>query len=184
MAALAGCGYLGGLASKMTIQELNSLTIQDAEAAFSKCCGARNWVRRMVNARPFVNLESLIAMANSVWEACNIYDGAEAFMHHPQIGGTAELAQKFASTSEWASGEQASVNQATTEVLQALADGNVAYKKKFGYIFIVCATGKSAAEMLDLLNARLPNTEDDEIRIAMAEQMKITIIRLEKLLTT
>lgn len=168
----------------MTIAEINSLTAQDAEAAFTRCCGATNWVRKMVAARPFENEEALLAKASECWASSTIYDGAEAFLHHPQIGGTAELAKKFATTSEWASGEQASVQQASAAVLQALADGNAAYKEKFGYIFIVCATGKTAQEMLDLLNARLPNSEEVEIRIAMAEQMKITILRLKKLLTT
>ncbi len=168
----------------MTIQEINSMNAADAAEYFAKCCGSSGWVKRVLAARPFSNAEDLEEKAHAAWSACSIYDGLEAFGHHPEIGGTAELAKKFASTSDWASGEQASVQQATTEVLQALADGNVAYKKKFGYIFIVCATGKSAAEMLELLQQRLPNSEEDEIKIAMAEQMKITIIRLEKLLTT
>jgi 2-oxo-4-hydroxy-4-carboxy-5-ureidoimidazoline decarboxylase len=106
----------------------------------------------------------------------------EAFLHHPKIGSLDALAAKFANTAQWASGEQASVQSASKAVLQALADGNTAYEQKFGYIFIVCATGKSAEEMLALLQARLPNPPKTEIGIAMAEQMKITLIRLEKLL--
>lgn len=168
----------------MTIAEINSLNAADAAAEFSKCCGARNWVAKMVAARPFSSESDLLFKADSLWAISTVYDGLEAFAHHPEIGGTAELAKKFPSTSDWASGEQAGVNSANSDILQALADGNVAYKKKFGYIFIVCATGKSAEEMLELLQARLPNSEDEEIKIAMAEQMKITLIRLKKLLTT
>ncbi len=90
--------------------------------------------------------------------------------------------KKFASTSAWAEGEQASVKQASQATLEALAAGNTEYERKFGYIFIVCATGKTADEMLALLQARMPNKPEDEILIAMGEQDKITRIRLEKLL--
>ena len=92
------------------------------------------------------------------------------------------LREKFASTSTWAEGEQAAVKQASQETLEALAAGNEDYERKFGYIFIVCATGKTADEMLALLQARLPNTPADEILIAAGEQDKITRLRLEKLL--
>ena len=104
------------------------------------------------------------------------------FQHHPKIGSVAELEKKFASTAKWASGEQAAVKDANQAVLQALSAGNEAYEAKFGYIFIVCATGKSAEEMLNLLKQRLPNSPEIEIEIAKGEQMKITIIRLKKLL--
>ena len=94
----------------------------------------------------------------------------------------AKLREKFATTADWSGNEQASVKQASEEVLQRLADGNEAYYEKFGYIFIVCATGKSAGEMLALLEERLPNDPADEIKIAAGEQEKILEIRLNKLL--
>ena len=166
----------------MTLGEVNSLSPEIATEAFTKCCGSSTWVQKMVAARPFADAEGFFAKAHACWAECSEVDGLEAFTHHPKIGGTAELEKKFASTSTWAAGEQASVREASLAVLQALADGNVAYEEKFGYIFIVCATGKSATEMLALLQERLPNSTADEIKIAMAEQMKITIIRLEKLL--
>lgn len=167
----------------MTLSDINALPEAVVAAALAKCCGATAWVSRMVASRPFVDEPDLFSKAHACWNQCGEADGWEAFAHHPRIGGAAELAQKFASTRDWASGEQSGVQQAPEAVLQALAEGNRAYEEKFGYIFIVCATGKRAEEMLALLQARLPNPPQEEIRIAMAEQMKITVIRLQKLLT-
>ena len=168
----------------MTIRELNRLPAAEAREALERCCGSQTWVDLMFKAMPFENEEDLVMTAQTAWDHCTEEDGLEAFKHHPRIGGKEELAKKFASTATWASGEQSGVNTATDDVLQALADGNVAYEAKFGYIFIVCATGKSAPEMLEILESRLPNAPEDEIRIAMGEQMKITHIRLQKLLAS
>lgn len=166
----------------MQLSELNQLVPETAIDEFTKCCGSSSWVQKMVDARPFSDENHLFDEAHRAWADCSEADGLEAFTHHPRIGGKEELAKKFASTANWASGEQASVKEASEAVLDALAKGNADYETKFGYIFIVCATGKSAQEMLDLLQARLPNSPETEIGIAMAEQMKITIIRLRKLL--
>ena len=106
----------------------------------------------------------------------------EAFSHHPKIGGIADLKSKFSGTADLAGGEQVSVQQAPTEILSALATSNEVYEKKFGYTFIVSATGKTAEEMLSLMQQRLSNTAADEIKIAMEEQNKITLIRLQKLI--
>ena len=92
------------------------------------------------------------------------------------------LRKKYASTKALAAGEQSAVSQASEETLQALAQGNLDYEKKFGFIFIVCATGKSALEMLELLQARLPNTREQELLNAAREQHAITVLRLQKLL--
>ncbi len=124
----------------------------------------------------------LYFLATKCWDACLEPDYLEAFSHHPKIGDIDSLKKKFASTATWASGEQAGVNAADQATLEQLAEGNNLYEEKFGFIFIVCATGKSAAEMLDLLKQRLPNNREDELKIAAAEQHKITLIRLEKLL--
>jgi 2-oxo-4-hydroxy-4-carboxy-5-ureidoimidazoline decarboxylase len=166
----------------MNISELNILAPEIVAAELTKCCGSSTWVKKMVATRPFRDEPDLMEKAHVAWAECTEQDGLEAFTHHPRIGGTEELAKKFASTSVWASGEQSAVKQANAETLQALADGNVAYEQKFGYIFIVCATGKTADEMLALLQARMPNSSEKEIVIAMGEQMKITVIRLQKLL--
>ena len=108
-------------------------------------------------------------------------DWLEAFAAHPRIGDLDALRKKFASTANWCAGEQAGVAAADEAVLTALADGNRAYEARFGYIFIVCATGKSAAEMLAILTARLANDPEVELKVATAEQAKITRLRLEKL---
>lgn len=168
----------------MTIAELNALSEAEAHEVLERCCGSQTWIQKMVAARPYSSEAGMMQQAQSCWDACSEADGLEAFKHHPRIGGKEELAKKFASTAQWASGEQSGVNTAADEVLQALADGNAAYEAKFGYIFIVCATGKSAPEMLDILQSRLPHAPEVEIRIAMGEQMKITHIRLQKLLAS
>ncbi|MFC6225064.1 2-oxo-4-hydroxy-4-carboxy-5-ureidoimidazoline decarboxylase [Hymenobacter artigasi] len=167
----------------MTLPELNHLPKPALAAALQTCCGSTAWVENMLAAFPISDVETLMDEAKTQWNKLSEADWREAFTHHPKIGGDVEaLRAKFASTSTWAEGEQASVKQASQETLEALAAGNAAYEKKFGYIFIVCATGKSAEEMLALLQARLTNKSEDEILIAAGEQDKITRIRLEKLL--
>jgi 2-oxo-4-hydroxy-4-carboxy-5-ureidoimidazoline decarboxylase len=122
--------------------------------------------------------------AEEQWFQCSEQDWKEAFARHPEIGDVESLKKKFASTAEWASGEQSGVNTATQQTIETLAEGNRAYKKKFGYIFIVCATGKSGKEMLEILQSRMTNDPEDEIQVAADEQNKITKLRLEKLLDT
>ena len=166
----------------MTLTELNTLDNPALKEAITKCCGAKAWVEKMINIFPVYNQQTLFNKARKIWFQCNEDDWRDAFTHHPKIGDLNSLKEKFASTSTWAEGEQASVKQTSTKVLEALAEGNTLYEKKFDFIFIVCATGKSAAEMLALLQARLPNKPQDEILIAMEEQHKITELRLQKLL--
>jgi len=125
-----------------------------------------------------------MAAAEAVWNALSPEDWREAFTHHPRIGDKEALRQRFASTRGWAEAEQAGALAASEDVLDALAAGNRDYEERFGYIFIVCATGKSADEMLALLRARLAHDLEDEIRFAAAEQARITRLRLEKLLAT
>jgi 2-oxo-4-hydroxy-4-carboxy-5-ureidoimidazoline decarboxylase len=166
----------------MTIDELNKLPTDIAFSEFFKCCGSTTWAKQLTGKRPFKDKEHLLQLSDNTWAVCSVQDGLEAFTHHPKIGDIKSLEKKFASTKDWAGGEQAGVNTATQNTLQALAEGNEAYLSKFGYIFIVCATGKTAQEMLALLNARLIHDKETEMKIAMNEQNKITHIRLEKLL--
>ncbi|RKR83809.1 2-oxo-4-hydroxy-4-carboxy-5-ureidoimidazoline decarboxylase [Mucilaginibacter gracilis] len=165
----------------MTIAEFDHLSESEKQDALFQCCGSTTWVNLMLTAFPVEDLVDLLEYADEKWQQCKKKDWLEAFTHHPKIGDVASLKQKFASTANWASGEQAGVNTAPDDVLNALAKGNTDYEEKFGFIFIVCATGKSAGEMLWLLQSRLPNDPDKEIEIAAAEQAKITRIRLEKL---
>lgn len=166
----------------MTLLELNQLFPEQRQRALERCCGSMRWNMLMAQRFPFQNKEELLAAAEEVWFKLLPNDWLEAFTHHPKIGDLNSLRAKFASTRQWAEGEQASVSTASEEVLRALAEGNAAYERKFGYIFIVCATGKSAEEMLAILQARLPNEHATELFLAAVEQSKITRIRLEKLL--
>ena len=167
----------------MTLSELNHLPKPALAEALRKCCGSTAWVENMLATFPVADAEALMHEAQTQWNGLREADWREAFTHHPKIGGNvAALRAKFASTSTWAEGEQASVQQASHATLEALATGNEDYEGRFGYLFIVCATGKTADEMLALLQARLPNSPEAEIRIAAGEQDKITRIRLEKLL--
>lgn len=166
----------------MTIDDLNRLSEADATAAFMQCCAAQRWVERMVIDRPFESLNELLEISDRVWEECDVDDYLEAFAGHPRIGDVESLAKKYANTKGWAGNEQKGVEGADRAVLERLASGNMAYEEKFGHLFIVCATGKSAAEMLALLEARMPNPPEYEINVAAGEQNKITRIRLKKLL--
>ena len=166
----------------MQLTELNQLSLSQLKEELSRCCGSSAWVEKMASFFPFTNKEVLFQQAVKIWNALTQKDWLEAFQHHPKIGDINSLKEKFASTAKWASGEQALVQQASLETIKQLAEGNRQYEAKFGYIFIVCAMGKSAEEMLQILLSRLPNEAGTEIKIAAAEQAKITHLRLEKLL--
>lgn len=136
----------------------------------------------MLELRPFASNEALMVSADRVWRRLARADYLEAFAHHPAIGADiAKLRAKFASTAGWSTEEQAGVQSAGEQTLLALRDGNLRYRAKFGYVFLVCASGKTADEMLTLLHERLPNTPEDELRVAAAEHEKITRLRLAKL---
>ncbi len=166
----------------MTLDELNRLDEEKATQAFTQCCAAQRWVERMVIDRPFESLNEMLEISDRIWEECDFDDYLEAFEGHPRIGDVESLAMKYANTKGWAGGEQKGVEGADASVIQRLADGNKSYEEKFGHIFIVCATGKSAAEMLALLEARMGNPPEYEINVAAEEQNKITRLRLKKLL--
>ena len=136
----------------------------------------------MTASRPFVSWTQLHGLARVHWWSLDDADWKEAFTHHPEIGADPEaLRKKFAATADWSAGEQAGVAGADEAVIAELAEQNKAYKDRFGYIFIVCASGLTAAEMLEKLRVRLPHVAENEIRIAAGEQAKITALRLEKL---
>lgn len=166
----------------MTIDQFNALSITDQHQALETCCGAQHWIKQMVAKAPFSTKDQLFYFADYLWENANEESWLEAFTHHPKIGDIDSLAKKFSNTKEWAKSEQGGVETASQKVLHDLAKGNQEYEDKFGFIFIVCATGKSASEMLELLNLRLANSKQVEILIAMREQQKITKIRLDKLI--
>jgi 5-hydroxyisourate hydrolase/2-oxo-4-hydroxy-4-carboxy-5-ureidoimidazoline decarboxylase len=167
----------------MNLQKFNQQEKAVASDALFSCCSAEKWVSLLLQNFPFISVKDLIERATSIWyEQCGEDDWMEAFSHHPKIGDLKSLEEKFASTKHLASNEQAAVAGESHEMLVQLAEANKAYHEKFGFIFIVCATGKSASEMLRLLTDRIQNTSHEELQVAMGEQHKITIIRLKKLL--
>lgn len=167
----------------MTLSELNGSDAGAATTELLRCCGSRRWAGQVASSRPFPTREALFETAEKIWNRLGPSDWLEAFSHHPRIGDVASLRTKFAATSSWASDEQKGAANASEQVLSRLADGNAAYERKFSHIFLVCATGKTAEQMLTLLETRLENDPETEIRVAAAEQAKITRIRLEKLLS-
>lgn len=159
----------------MILKEFNTLSDESAGRELLRCCGSREWVQAIANARPFQSVAALESEADQIWWRLGPADWLEAFRAHPKIGGPTSDSQ--------AAQEQAAVGSATISTVTGLAQGNDEYLTKFGYIFIVCATGKSAEEMLAILWSRLANDPEDELRMAAAEQSKIARIRLEKLVT-
>jgi OHCU decarboxylase len=157
---------------------LNALTAQDATEVFLTCCGARRWAERMTARRPYVDETQLLTSGREVWHDLKTADWRQAFAAHPQIGEKPSPSSKTAALS---AGEQAGVANAADATRTALATANRLYQEKFGWIFIVCATGKSAEEMLTLLRQRLDNDPLEELGIAATEQEKIMLLRLHKL---
>jgi 2-oxo-4-hydroxy-4-carboxy-5-ureidoimidazoline decarboxylase len=161
---------------------LNGLAPDAASAALRRCCGAERWVLAMARRLPFASTAELLRAADQEWRQLGREDYLEAFAQHPRIGEDLQaLRQRFAATLGLASQEQAGVADADEASLLALAEGNREYLSRFGYIFIVCATGKSAEQMLAALGTRLTHDSDAELRVAAAEQAKITRLRLQGL---
>lgn len=164
------------------LQRLNALSQEAAEAALLACCGSTRWAQRMANRRPFESEPELLEAADSIWKGLERQDWLEAFGRHPRIGQKRAAQPAPAEASRWSEQEQAGARGACAETLAALREANHAHEKRFGHIFIVCATGKSSQEMLALLRQRLQNDADTELRVSAEEQRRITRLRLEKLL--
>jgi OHCU decarboxylase len=161
---------------------LNLLTPNEAENELLKCCGSREWATRLVAERPFENIADVIAKADRVWWSLASPDWLEAFHSHPKIGENKAAAAISLDAQKWSADEQSGIRDSAEETMEALAELNRAYEEKFGYIFIVCASGKTSEEMLEILRSRLGNDPDQEVRIAAAEQAQITELRLKKLI--
>jgi len=155
---------------------LNAMNPEDAGAALTRCCGASRWVTSMLARRPWLSAAALHADADEIWRRLDGTDFREAFAQHPRIGGSDGDRDRDG----WASQEQARVGEAGQEIRSALRAANDRYFQRFGYIFIVCATGRSAEELLALLQDRLDNEPARELAIAAAEQARITHLRLDK----
>lgn len=167
------------------LQAINGFTVEDARAAFTRCCGSSRWVDAMVEARPFASRTALFGEAERIWWSLGDGDWLAAFEHHPRIGADVEkLRQKFARTAALSEQEQSGVALADEKTLTDLAEENRTYEARFGHIFIVCASGKSAAEMLNIVRSRQSNEPAYELRVAAGEQAKITRLRLLGLVPT
>ena len=169
-----------------TLERINQATTSEADSMFEECCGSATWASMMTMMRPFASEDELIHIGAAVWNDRQILqteDWLEAFAAHPKIGETKAAPTQKARAAEWSAGEQAGMSSAGDQLKQDIAAANREYFEKFGFIFIVCASGKGAAEMLELCRARIGNDRDTEIRNAATEQEKITAIRLRKLLS-
>ena len=164
------------------LKQLNALAPEQAAAEFLKCCGSRVWANALSDARPFIDADALFHKADSVWWSLGENEWLQAFRAHPKIGEQKAAASQSEQARSWSAQEQSGVHDAATETKKALAAGNQEYEKRFGFIFIVCATGKTSKEMLAILYERLRNDPATELRVAAEEQRKITRLRLEKLL--
>ena len=164
-----------------SLHRLNQLAANQAEAEFLKCCGSTRWAQQMTAARPFRNINDLSSKADEIWRSLGRDDWLEAFRAHPKIGEKKAAAAQSRQAQSWSAQEQSGVAQASTETVSKLAELNRQYEERFGFIFIVCATGKSSEEMLSILNGRIRNNRETELSVAAEEQRKITRLRLEKL---
>ena len=164
------------------LEQLNVLAPEQAKAEFLKCCGSQSWANALSDARPFKDADALLHKADSVWWSLSEEDWLQAFRAHPKIGEQKAAIAQSEQARSWSAQEQSAIQDAATETKKALAAGNREYEERFGFIFIVCATGKTSSEMLTILQERLPNDPALELRVAAEEQRKITRLRLEKLL--
>jgi OHCU decarboxylase len=166
----------------MDFEALTALPPDEAQQEFLKCCGSVKWAKAMVQLRQYATtIGGLVLLGNEMWWSLEPSDWLEAFHSHPKIGEKKAAAEVHTQSKHWSGQEQSGVQTAAQETLDALAQLNREYEDKFGFIFIVCAAGKSAGEMLALLRERLRNEREVELRIAAAEQAKITELRLKKL---
>ena len=163
---------------------LNSLTAAEAAKELLQCCGSKRWAAEMTKRRPYPTLETLITAAHETWWSLDKDDWLEAFRSHPKIGEKKATDKVSAQSQQWSGQEQSGVANAPETTVNSLAALNHAYEQKFGFIFIICATGKTSDEMLTALRERLHHDPEAELPIAAAEQSKITELRLKKLLTS
>ncbi len=163
------------------LEQFNQSSQQEAVDLLMQCNTSESWCTQLADKRPVKDCVTLIKTADELWKTSTEADLLQAFEGHPEIGDVSTLREKYQNTARSAGHEQSGVDSASEDILLTLQKENKAYKEKFGFIFIVCASGKSADEMLALLQARLPNNREEELINAAEEQRKITHIRLKKL---
>ena len=162
--------------------KLNRLGADEARAALLGCCGSTRWAGEVAALRPFWDVGQLLRIGRRVWFELNAEDWLEAFRAHPRIGESKPAADTGAEARRWSEGEQSRARDASADTLDELARANREYEERFGFIYIVCAAGRTAEEMLALLRERLSNDPGAELRVAAEEQWRITELRLKKFL--
>lgn len=167
----------------LTLSAFNALPASDAERELLACCGSRAWARTVVEKRPYPGIDALLATSDRVWSSLTPDDWLEAFARHPRIGERA-TATAPAAERGWSEREQSRAQAGDPSVLAELAVANAEYEDRFGHVFLICATGKSADDILANARARLHNDPKRELHVAAEEQRRITHLRLRKLLET
>ena len=162
----------------------NELRADEAAEDIVPCCGSKAWARAMAGRRPLLDETVLLATSDQVWKSLSESDWMEAFRSHPRIGESHPPASSSARSAAWSGEEQHRAAVATEDVKAALAEGNRIYEERFHRIFIVCANGKSAREILEILQKRLQNDETTELHEAAEQQRQITRLRLKKWLNS
>ena len=162
--------------------ELDRLTRDAARAELTRCCGAWRWVEEMLERRPFESREAVLRASDEVWATMGPGDWLEAFAHHPRIGERRAAAHDDSTAAAWSSEEQSAATSAGADLRRRLAEANEAYEHRFGHIFIVFAPGLGADEILAIMESRMRNDAQTELRVAAEEQRKITRRRLERVL--
>jgi len=158
----------------------NDLQFFEAAEEILPCCGSKAWARGVAARRPIHDEAALLTTCDEVWKELPESDWMEAFRSHPRIGESHASASALPQSVSWSKTEQQRVSAADDEVKRALAEGNRAYEQRFKRIFIVCASGKSAIEILEILRRRLRNDDKTELQEAAEEQRQIARIRLRK----
>jgi 2-oxo-4-hydroxy-4-carboxy-5-ureidoimidazoline decarboxylase len=161
----------------------NCLSVDQAREEILPCCGSMAWAQEMTTRRPFPDKTALLAASDEIWRSLTEADWMEAFLSHPRIGEWRAAQEISVQSSAWSTQEQQTVTAAGDAVKIALAEANRAYEHHFGHIFIVSASGKSGAEILEILQRRLQNDKKTELREASEQQRQITHIRLRKWLS-
>lgn len=158
----------------------NRLSTEEAEREILACCGSAAWARAVTARRPLADEAAVVAASDEAWSSLETADWMEAFSRHPRIGERKAPQLASAQSAAWSAQEQKRVATAGDAIQLALAEGNREYERRFNRVFIVCATGKSASEILEILRRRLRNDDLTELREAAKEQRSITNIRLKK----
>jgi len=165
------------------LERWNLLSAEDAAAEVLSCCGSHAWAKAVAAARPYKEEAALFAHASEVWHGLSADDWMEAFRSHPRIGERHAEKATTAASAAWSAGEQRDVQSAEGDVKRALAEGNRKYEERFGRIFIVCATGRQPTEILTILEQRLGNDDEAELKESAGEQEQILQLRLKKWLS-